>query len=381
MISTPTKRNTWLDVDLAQLGRNFQIIQREAGVPVLVVVKANAYGHGLVECARTLAATGARMFGVATVCEAMALRHAGITTDILRITAYGPDEVPDMVASDIQFFCWEEEHLRLANEAALELRKIARLHLQIDTGMGREGLFAEQALDFAKLARRYGNIELVGITSHFYLADSDDTSSVERQYRNFMSAVSALEREGLRPPIAHLANSPGLLRFPQARLDMVRSGVITYGLPYEEGFPLPEGIRPIATWKARIVSVKTLPPGHVVSYGGQYVTAGFETIAILPVGYADGLHRFPRNVNHVLLQGRRVPTVGRICMDQAMIRIPDDLRASVGDEVVIIGRQQDNEIDSLDVAKRWGTNNYDVLCNISPRVPRIFSESVETYKQ
>jgi alanine racemase len=374
MFSTPTKRNTWLDVDLAQLARNFQIIQKEAGVPVLVVVKANAYGHGLVQCARTLAANGAQMFGVATVCEAMALRDAGITTDILRITAYGPDEVSDMVASDIQFFCWEEEHLRLANEAAGQLEKVARLHLQIDTGMGREGLFADQALDFAKRARSYEHIELVGITSHFYLADSDDTSSVSHQYENFMKALSALEREGLRPPIAHLANSPGLLRFPHARFDMVRSGVITYGMPYEEGFPLPEGIRPIATWKARIVSVKTLPPGHVVSYGGQYVTSGFETIAILPVGYADGLHRFPKNVNHVLFQGRRIATVGRICMDQAMIRIPEDLRASVGDEVVIIGKQGNTEIDSLDVASRWGTNNYDVLCNISMRVPRVFSE-------
>ena len=380
MFSTPTKRNTWLDVDITQLRRNFEIIQREAQVPVLVVVKANAYGHGLVECARALEASGARMFGVATVCEAIALRKSGITTDILRITAYGPDEVPEMVAADIQFFCWEDEHLRLADRSAREIGKTARLHLQIDTGMGREGLFAEQAVEFAKRAKQYKGVELVGITSHFYLADSEDISSVERQYRCFMSALSALEANGLRPLIAHLANSPGLLRFPHARLDMVRSGVITYGLPYEEGFSLPEGIRPIASWKARIVSVKTLPAGHVVSYGGQYVTSGVETIAILPVGYADGLHRFPKDVNHVLFQGRRIPTVGRICMDQAMIRIPDDLHASVGDEVVIIGGQGDCEIDSLDVAKRWGTNNYDVLCNVSGRVPRIFHGSGGTNK-
>lgn len=373
MFSTPTKRNTWLDVDLAQLGRNFEIIQQEAGVPVLVVVKANAYGHGLVECARILATHGARMFGVATVCEAMALRASGITTDILRITAYGPDEVETMVAADIQFFCWEEDHLRLAQDAAERLGKVARLHLQIDTGMGREGLFAEQALEFAKRAKLYSRVELIGITSHFYLADSDDTSSVDHQYRNFMSALRSLEGEGLRPPIAHLANSPGLLRFPNARFDMVRSGVITYGLPYEEGFPLPEGIRPVASWRARIVSVKTLPPGHVVSYGGQYVTSCEETIAIIPVGYADGLHRFPKNVNQILFQGQRIPTVGRICMDQAMIRIPDELKATVGDEVVIIGQQGEAEIDSLDVARRWGTNNYDVLCNISTRVPRLFS--------
>jgi alanine racemase len=154
---------------------------------------------------------------------------------------------------------------------------------------------------------------------------------------------------------------------------MVRSGVITYGLPYEEGFPIPDGVSPIATWKARLVSVRKLPPRHVVSYGGQYVTSGTETIAIIPVGYADGLHRFPKNANEVLFKGHRIPTVGRICMDQAMIRIPDTLDAAVGDEVVILGRQGDLEIDSLDIARRWGTNNYDVLCNISSRVPRVYS--------
>jgi alanine racemase len=238
--------------------------------------------------------------------------------------------------------------------------------------MGREGIFAEQAVAFAKTAQLYEHIRLVGITSHFYLADGIDTSSVEKQYRNFTAAINALEHEGLRPPIAHLANSPALLRFPHTRFDMVRSGIVTYGLPYEEGFTLPEAIRPIATWKARLVSVKKLPPGHVVSYGGQYVTSSTETIAIIPLGYADGLHRFPKNVNEVLFRGERLPTVGRICMDQAMIRIPDNLGAAVGDEVVILGRQGDREIDSLDIARRWGTNNYDVLCNISPRVPRVY---------
>jgi len=170
----------------------------------------------------------------------------------------------------------------------------------------------------------------------------------------------------------HLANSPGLLRFPEARFDMVRSGVITYGLPYEEGFALPDGLAPIASWKARIVSLRQLPPGHVVSYGGQYVTSGVETIAIIPVGYADGLHRFPKNINEVLWRGHRIKTVGRICMDQTMLRIPDGETAQLGDEVVILGRQGRDEITSLDIANRWGTNNYDVLCNIRSRVPRVF---------
>lgn len=374
MISTPTKRNTWLEVDLKQLSANLRIIKEVAGVPVLVVVKANAYGHGLIECAQTVVESGASMLGVATVCEALALRQAGITADILRITAYGLDEVPEMVAANTHFLCWEEAQLQAANDAAAHLGTNAKLHLQIDTGMGREGLFAKDALEFAhRVKSAYKHVQMVGITSHFYLADGNDTAPVEDQYRAFVTALTALEQAGLRPPLAHIANSPALLRFPHTRFDMVRSGVITYGLPYEQGFDLPVGIAPIASWKARLVSIRQLPPGHVVSYGGQYVTAGTETIGILPVGYADGLHRFPRNANCVLLRGRRIPTVGRICMDQCMIRIPDDLQVSVGEEVVILGHQGGLEIDSLDIAERWGTNNYDVLCNISARVPRVFT--------
>jgi alanine racemase len=215
-------------------------------------------------------------------------------------------------------------------------------------------------------------VRIDGVTSHFYEADSTDSSSVSLQYERFRGVLDDLERAGLRPPCAHLANSPALLRFPETRFDMVRSGVVTYGLPYEEGFDLPVGVRPIATWKARFVSVRELPQGHVVSYGAEYVTQGRETIAIIPVGYADGFRRKPRGVNQVLWRGQRLPAVGRICMDQAMVRIPEGMRAEVGDEVVLLGRQGDAEIDSLEVAARWGTNNYDVLCNISERVPRVF---------
>lgn len=368
-------RNTWLDVDLAQFRTNIRLIQEEAGVPVLIVVKANAYGHGLVECGRTAQDAGAAMLGVATLGESALLRDGGVSIPLLRITAYGLDEVEHLVGQGVDFFVWTTDQLDEAEKAAAAQNRKARVHLKIDSGMGRAGLFAPEALAFAREILKRPSLEFVGLVSHFYLADSTDTSSVTSQLIKFNQALDALEAEGIAPPLIHIANSPGLLRFPEARFNMVRSGVISYGMPYEDGFALPEGIKPIAQWKARLVSVRQLPPGHVVSYGGQYVTQSTETIAIIPLGYADGLHRHPKNVNQVLWNGQILPTVGRICMDQCMIRIPDGQTAKMGDEVVILGSQGDQEITSLDIAARWGTNNYDVVCNISPRVPRVYRGS------
>lgn len=366
-------RNTWLEVDLAQFQTNIRIIQKEAGVPVLVVVKANAYGHGLVECGLTAEGAGAAMLGVATLGEGALLREAGVRIPLLRITAYGLNEVEELVKQESDFFVSIPEHLDAAQAAAAKLHKTARVHLKVDTGMGRTGVFADQALDFARDILSRPGLEFAGLASHFYLADAADTSSVASQLARFNQALSALEGAGIAPRLIHIANSPGLLRFPEARFTMVRSGVISYGMPYEDGFDLPEGIKPIAQWKARLVSVRRLPPNHVVSYGAQYTTSTDETIAIIPLGYADGLHRHPKNVNEVLWNGQILPTVGRICMDQAMIRIPEGQTAALGDEVVLLGAQGGQEITSLEIAARWGTNNYDVVCNISPRVPRVYS--------
>lgn len=365
-------RDTWLDVDLGQLRRNIEIIGEIAGVSLLVVVKANAYGHGLLPCARVAEACGVRMLGVATIGEACLLQEAGIETAILRITAYGPDEMEPMIRSGVHFFVWREDQIKGAGRIAARLGVQARVHLKVDTGFGRLGLFPEDAPGVVRVACAEPGVVLEGVCSHFHSADAEDISSAQMQMQRFNHVVEMLETEGICPSLVHLANSPGLLRFPEARYNMVRTGVITYGMPYEDGFPLPEGIHEIAQWKARIVSVRTLPRGHVVGYGAQYVTQEKEKIGIIPAGYADGLHRFPANVNEVLLSGRIVPVVGRVCMDQAMIRIPSDMDVAIGQEVVILGEQDGGCIGSLDIARRWGTNNYDVVCNIAPRVPRVY---------
>ena len=368
-------RNTWFEVDLAQLQKNIELIKQQVQTRVLVVVKANAYGHGLVQCGLTAQKSGAEMLGVATVGEAALLRRAGVKIPLLRMTAYGLNEIESFIDQGVHFFAWTKEQIDCANEHAKKANKQAKVHLKIDTGMGRAGVFAEGVEPIAKIIQQAEHVYFAGVCSHFHTADMPETDSVFEQIKKFELAVGILEKMGIIPPYIHLSNSPALLRFKEARYNMVRTGVITYGQYYERDTDLIEGMKAIGTWKARLVSVKTLPPNHGISYSVKYKTTDYEKIGIIPVGYADGFHRRPLGVNEVLLNGRRVPVVGSVCMDQCMIKIPDDMNAKEGDEVVLMGAQGDDYIDSLDIADKWGTNNYDVFANISDRVPRVYLDN------
>jgi alanine racemase len=334
------------------------------------VVKANAYGHGLVPVAQVAQECGVKMLGVATTGEAQILRDSGIEIGLLRITAYGLSEIEPLIQGDVQFFVWDVDQIRAIQMVAESLGKVANVHLKIDTGMGRIGVFPDEAFPIAQNIAAQTHVRLAGVGSHFCAADAEDLTSTKAQLTQFSEMMLDLRNEGIDPGVVHFANSPALLRLPKARFDMVRTGVITYGVPYEDGVPIPEQLRPIAQWKTKVVALRTLPKGHGVSYGSEYVTSQEERIAVIPVGYADGFRRYPSSSNEVLLGGRRVRTVGRICMDQAMLRIPDDMEVQLGQTAVIMGSQEGDTISSLEMAARWGTNNYDVLCNISPRVPR-----------
>jgi len=365
-------RNTWLEVDLAQFKKNIQILQKTAETPVLVIVKSNAYGHGMERCGVAAQEAGAEMLGIATCGEGALLRQAGVAIPLLRVTAYGMNEIEPMIADDTHFIIWTAEQVKVANEIASKLDKTAKVHLKIDTGMGRAGVFAEDVAPIVQKIEAAESIEMVGVCSHFHSAEAEPESSIE-QMKKFDQALDTLENLTIKPEYIHLANSRGLLKFPQARYNMVRSGVVTYGLPYEAGFPLPEGMAPVAQWKARVLSVREFPKDHAISYGGQYKTQKEgERIAIIPLGYVDGFQRFPAEVNEVLVQGRKIKTVGRICMDQCHISLPDDMDVKEGQEVVVLGKQNDAEITSVEIGNRWGTNKYDVLCGISPRVPRVY---------
>ncbi len=298
--------------------------------------------------------------------EALELRAAAIQAPVLLLGHAPPEAVAALVEAGVALTVWSPEHL-----AALPAG--ARVHLKVDTGMCRLGVAPQGALELARAVRGLGRgIELEGVFTHFACADDLGSAVTAGQQEAFSAVVAELEAAGLRPPWVHAANSAATLAVPGAAWDMVRFGIAMYGLSPGEQVVLPEGIRPALSWKTVIVQVKDLPPGRGVSYGHTYTTGGrggSERIGTLPVGYADGLRRGAPN--EVLVRGVRVPVVGRVCMDQCMVCLDDVPDAAVGDEVVLIGAQGEQRISADDVAARWGTIGYEVVCGIGHRVPRL----------
>jgi len=365
--------STWLEIDLGAIANNVAQLHQISGRPVIAVVKANGYGHGMVAAARAALKGGAAWLAVARLEEALALREGGIEADLL-VMGYTP---PDRVVAAAQ------ENIRLAvfdagvvEDYAARLRgtgRTVRVHIKIDTGMGRLGIFPEEGAAFLSWLREKPELRIEGLFTHFARADEPECPETLKQLRRFQTLVSELETNGMRPPLVHAANSAATLHFPDSRFDLVRCGIAIYGLaPGNEVDGLPPGFRPAATWKARLTSVKTLPPGSGVGYGHRYVTAQYERIGVISAGYADGFRR--RLGNFVLVGGARVPVRGGVCMDQCMIALDTVPDARIGDEVVLIGRQGANRITAEEVGAQWGTINYEVVCGLANRLPRFYRD-------
>jgi alanine racemase len=254
--------------------------------------------------------------------------------------------------------------------AAQAMGKPARVHVKVDTGMHRLGFMPDEAVDaIAKIATMDG-VVLEGVFTHFAKADEADPAYTYGQFEKFKRILGELDGRGIHVPIKHCANSPTILRFPEMHLDMVRPGIILHGLHPSDDVLCPSDFKPVLTLKTMVASVKVLPPGSPVSYGGTYITHGYERIAVIPIGYADGFRRKPNNWGEVLVQGQRAPIVGRVCMDQCMINVTHLPDVKMGDEVVLIGAQGDDRIRAEDVAVKLGTNNYETVSSIMARVPR-----------
>ncbi len=277
--------------------------------------------------------------------------------------------IADLIAGDVSLAAWNADQFQVASAAAGSLGKPARLHLKIDTGMGRIGVQPDEAVAAARQMASLPGIEFEGVFTHFARADETDTGTQDRQERIFREVVEALTMAGMRPRWVHAANSAATLTRPGARFDLVRVGIALYGLEPSEACSLPEGFRPALTWRAQLSQVKVLPPGQGVSYGHAYVTRGRERIGTIPVGYADGYRRVEGNM--VLVEGAVVPVVGRVCMDQIMVRLDQAPKVHEGDTVTLIGEQNGQHMRAEDVARRWGTINYEVVCGIAARVPRV----------
>lgn len=367
------ERPTWVEVDLEAVAYNTRQVKEIVGpeVQVLAVLKADAYGHGAATVARTALNNGASFCGVASANEAIRLRSTGIDAPIL-VLGYTPAWLArEALLHDVTLTLYDSDVARAFSGAAVDLRRTARVHVKVDTGMGRLGLLPDQVLPFVEEIRGLPGLELEGIFTHFSVADDDDLSYTRWQLGRFREVLDQIHAAGIEVPVVHCANSAALLRLPETRFSMVRLGLAMYGLQPSSHVLLPQGFRPALVWKTSVAQVKTLPPGSFVSYGNTYRTEEEETIAVIPVGYADGFRRAPTRWESVLVRGKRAPIAGRVCMDQTMIRVGHIPNVRVGDEVVLIGGQGDDEITAEEVAGWLGTINYEVVSEILARVPRV----------
>ena len=354
-------------IDLDAVSSNFDAVRRKAGVPVMAVIKADAYGHGAVPVARLLEKRCA-FFGVSSMSEALELRDAGIARPIL-ILGYTPPEIfPDAVHLGIRPAIFRREDGIALSRAAVEAGVSAAFHFAVDTGMSRIGFQVTE--DDADVCAEIA--ALPGLISHFATADCWDLSRARAQAERFDAFDAMLKRRGVRIPIRHLNNSAGLMNFDR-HYEMVRSGIVTYGLyPSDEVDAGLLSLTPAMRLLSRVSYVKLLPPGREISYGGTFVTSRPTVVATVPVGYADGYRRSLSGRFYVLIHGKRAPILGRVCMDQMMVDVTDIPGVQAGDTVTLIGTDGDETISMEDIAAAAGSFNYEFACGISRRVPRVY---------
>jgi alanine racemase len=362
--------STWLEIDLEAIRNNIRQLRQLTGTPVMAVVKANGYGHGAIETTRAAIEAGAEWCGVARFEEAMTLRKAGLDCRILVMGYTPPANLKKAVEENISLTIYDLALGQAYQQHLPTTKAHLKVHIKVDTGMGRLGIKTEEALQLTEELSRTPGIQVEGLCTHLAKADETDRSATQNQLDIFRPLVAKLEQRGLRPEIIHAANSAAALQYPDSRFDLIRPGIAVYGLNPSDAVPLPEGFLPALTWKARLTSKKFLPPGHMVSYGGIYTTSAEEQIGVVPVGYADGFRRV--SGEQILLHGCRVDVVGRVCMDQCMIQISNMPDVQIGDEVILLGVQAGECISADEIARRWGTINYEVVCGLSNRLPRIY---------
>jgi alanine racemase len=365
-------RPTRVEVDLGQLGRNLQAIRQHVGTAkVMAVVKANAYGHGLVPVAREMVKGGADSLGVALLEEAVLLREAGITAPILVFGGIAETQIPIFIRHDLTLTAPSIDKLNLIDNAAAAMGVTARVHLKIDTGMERLGIHHYSADKLLEASLKVQHVQVEGIYSHFANSDAADLTHAREQLARFQEVLSFYEKRSLPMPQRHIANSGGVLQLPESHLDLVRPGIMLYGVYPSRECARTVSIQPALTWKSHVAYFKVVQPGQPVSYGSTWRSDHPVRIVTVPVGYGDGYFRALSNKGQVLIRGQRHPIAGRVCMDQIMVNLNWGT-AYYRDEVILLGKQGEAEISADDLADWAGTISYEVLTNINSRVPRVY---------
>jgi len=371
-------RPTRVEIDLKAIAHNIQAIRKKVGgtVKIMAVIKADGYGHGATEVAKVALQSGANYLGVAIPEEGIELRLSGIKAPVLILGLTPPEKVQEVVKYNLTATLSTTELAEALSAEAQKLGQVAKVHIKIDTGMSRIGVPPEDAVNFVKQILQLKAIEIEGIFTHFSVSDSisnaEDKTFTELQIDKFKQVVARLEENGIQIPVKHAANSAGVLNFPSSYFDMVRPGIIIYGLYYSSGVAVAENLQPAMTFKTAIIHLKTVAPETSISYGRTFTTEKESIIATLPVGYADGYNRLLSNKGEVLIKGTRAPIVGRVCMDMTMIDVSHVPEVKIGDEVVLFGKQGNAEIPMDEIADKTNTIVNEVACSIGKRVPRIY---------
>jgi alanine racemase len=364
---------TYAEIDLSAVAGNIALAKQLAGsaTQVMAVVKADGYGHGALPVARRALASGATWLGVALPEEGRALRQAGIRAPVLVLGPILPDQAALVVAEELDQCVSDVGQAEALASAARAAGRVARAHLKVDTGMGRVGLQPGEVRRAAERLAALPGLQIRALMTHFAEAEAEATGALQEALGRFQAAWRACREAGLEIPLRHAANSAALLLHPEARFDLVRPGLLLYGChPRGAADARVAGLRPALRLRSAITQLKELPAGAAVSYGGTFIAPRPVRIAVLPIGYADGWGRLLSNRGHALVRGRRVPVVGRVCMDMTLLDVTDCAEARVGDEAVLIGRQGIDEIGADEVAALMGTISYEVLARIGPRIPR-----------
>jgi len=379
-LSRVATRPTWAEVSLANLRQNFRTVVKHAGAAVTVcaVVKADAYGHGAVECSHALESEGANWLGVTSLDEAIPLREAGIEERILLMTGFWRGEESEIVRLQLTPTVWEVWHIEALERASESAGAQQPVHMKVDTGMGRLGMSLEELPAVLNALKSAPHLVLEGLSTHLASSEVMDAPSVAEQVRRFDEAQRMVRVAGFEPKLVHMANTSALISRRETWNNMIRPGVALYGyyLQFQRagrevsGGTLRLAVKPVLTWKTRILSMRHFAANQPLGYGGTYVTKAPTHVAVLPVGYADGYNRQLSNRGRVIVRDHYAPIVGSISMDLTLVDVTGIPGIAVGDEVILLGTRDGLSVDALEHARWANSSPYEILCNISKRVPR-----------
>lgn len=367
-------RLSWVEIDLSHYAYNFHSLKKLLGPKsnIMAIVKANAYGHGAIPITKKALQLGASYIGVVCLYEARELRNAGIKARILILNYSDEETVKEAVKLGLTLNVMDEAILKAVDRTSRKFKKRTKIHVKIDTGMHRGGIYPEDALQFIPKIEKYKNAYLEGIFTHFATSDEKDLTFTHIQLEKFKKLLSELHKLKIIPPLIHAANSGATLRLPDLCFNLYRPGIVVFGLPPSGDFKLPFKLKPVLSLKTKIVQIKRLNRGDSVGYGRTYIAKKEQLMALLPIGYGDGYPRALSNCWYTLVGGKKAQIIGRISMDQTAIDVTRIPKIRVGQEIVLIGQQGKEIITADDIARQIGTISYEVISGIASRISRLY---------